>query len=208
MLSIIAGILIALGGTAFLQTKELIGAILFSIGLLTILHYKCALFTGKAGLLADRAIKPLELLKIYCGNLIGSISMAGLLAITPFGEKLGEQAAAINQIRLTNLWYENIVLGLLCGMFMFIAVAHYETKPWVTMMCVVGFILTGVNHCVADMFYLFLGGFSWKGALALLCTSVGNLIGCNFIPLLLRLHQWFQLRNNQSMIQSHRDNVH
>jgi formate/nitrite transporter FocA (FNT family) len=90
MLSIIAGILIALGGTAFLQTKELIGAILFSIGLLTILHYKCALFTGKAGLLVSRAIKPLELLKIYCGNLIGSISMAGLLAITPFGEKLGE----------------------------------------------------------------------------------------------------------------------
>jgi formate/nitrite transporter FocA (FNT family) len=87
-------------------------------------------------------------------------------------------------------------------MFMFIAVAHYETKPWVTMMCVVGFILTGVNHCVADMFYLFLGGFSWMGALALLCTSLGNLIGCNTIPLLLRLHQQIQQRNTRSKTRS------
>ena len=85
---------------------------------------------------------------------------------------------------------------------MYIAVAHYETKPWVTVMCVAGFILSSTNHCVADMFYLFMGGFSWLGLLALGCTTVGNIIGCNLISLLLRLHQWLLSRDTRPKTRS------
>lgn len=66
---------------------------------------------------------------------------------------------------------------------MYIAVKMYSTKPWVTVMCVAGFILTGANHCIADMFYLFLGGVTWDGLLALLYTTAGNIIGTNIIPM-------------------------
>lgn len=202
MLSILAGILISLGGIIYLQVGGPIGALLFSIGLLTILHFKCELFTGKAGLLASRAIRPVKLASIYCGNLIGCAAMGLLLSLTHLGQSIGQSAAAITLIRSTNLWYENIIFGVLCGLFMYIAVTHYETKPWVTVMCVAGFILSGTNHCVADMFYLFFGGFEWTGALALLFTTIGNIIGCNLIPLLLRLHQLIQQHNTRSKTRS------
>jgi formate/nitrite transporter FocA (FNT family) len=65
---------------------------------------------------------------------------------------------------------------------MYIAVAHYETKPWMTVMCVAAFILSGTNHCVADMFYLTLGEFSHEALTALFWTTVGNIIGTNLIP--------------------------
>lgn len=193
MLSIIAGLLVALGGTMYLQIGGPIGAFLFSIGLLTILHYKCELFTGKAGLLASRAIKPIKLFGIYCGNFVGCF----LMSLTYIGV---EAAAAITLIRTSNPWYWNILLGILCGILMYIAVAHYDSKPWVTVMCVAGFILSGFNHCVADMFYLLTGGISWLGLLALGCTTIGNIIGCNLIPLLLRFHEWLQQHNNRSTI--------
>lgn len=98
MLSIIAGLLVALGGIMYLQIGGPIGAFLFSIGLLTILHYKCELFTGKAGLLASRAIKPIKLFGIYCGNFVGCF----LMSLTRIGV---EAAAAITLIRTSNPWY-------------------------------------------------------------------------------------------------------
>lgn len=208
MLSIIAGILIALGGVAYLQVGGPVGAVLFSIGLLTICYYKCELFTGKAGLLASRAIRPIKLVGIWCGNLIGCASMGLLLSLTHFGETIGQSAAAITLVRSSNMWYENIIFGVLCGLFMYIAVAHYDSKPWVTVMCVAGFILSGVNHCVADMFYLFLGGFTWTGALALTLTTVGNVIGCNLIPLLLSLHRLLLSHSTRPKTQSDRDSGH
>jgi formate/nitrite transporter FocA (FNT family) len=52
MLSILAGMLIAMSGIAYLTVGGPIGASLFSLGLLAILHFKLELFTGKAGLLA------------------------------------------------------------------------------------------------------------------------------------------------------------
>ena len=69
---------------------------------------------------------------------------------------------------------------------MYIAVNSYATKPWVTVMCVSAFILSGFNHCIADMYYFFLASpFVDVGlaAIAILCTTVGNVIGGNIIPL-------------------------
>ena len=182
MKSITAGLLIGLGGIMYLTIGRIAGAIFFSIGLLTILHFELNLFTGKAGLLADLGIHTARLGLIWIGNLLGTFIMAGLYSLTG-RVPIAKLAAAINQIRITNLWYQNIILGILCGIFMYIAVKMYSTKPWVTVMCVAGFILTGANHCIADMFYLFLGGVTWDVLLALLCTTAGNIIGTNIIPM-------------------------
>jgi formate/nitrite transporter FocA (FNT family) len=84
------------------------------------------------------------------------------------------------------MWFENIILGIFCGLLMYIAVTAYETKPWVTVMCVSAFILSGFNHCVADMFYCFIASPHINiglAAIMILCTTVGNVIGCNIIPL-------------------------
>ena len=104
MKSIIAGLLIGLGGIMYLTIGGIAGAIFFSIGLLTILHFELNLFTGKAGLLADLGIHPARLGLIWIGNLLGTFIMAGLYSLTG-RVPIAESAAAINQIRITNLWY-------------------------------------------------------------------------------------------------------
>lgn len=61
----LAGILIAVSAIVYLKIGGIVGAFLFSIGLLTILHFKLRLFTGKAGLLSKGRITPIELISIY-----------------------------------------------------------------------------------------------------------------------------------------------
>ena len=50
--SILAGLTIALAAGIYLVVGGPLGAFMFSLGLLTILHFQFYLFTGKAGLLA------------------------------------------------------------------------------------------------------------------------------------------------------------
>ncbi len=82
MLSILAGMLIGLGGIIYLRVGGPVGASLFAIGLLTILHFKLELFTGKAGLLATKEIKPFKLLSIWLGNFLGASGMGVLYSAT------------------------------------------------------------------------------------------------------------------------------
>lgn len=192
MLAFLAGTLISLSAIAYLSIGGIPGAIFFAIGLLTILHFRAELFTGKAGLLASRAISPKDLFRIWCGNLLGCIFMASVIIFTSPGQSIADPASAIILTRISNLWFENIILGFCCGLFMFIAVSFYDTKPWVTVICVAAFILSSTNHCVADMFYYaisFSKETAVRGFVSIFQTTVGNVIGCNFIPLLLRHRQ-------------------
>ena len=82
-LSILAGFLICLSALINLASGGgLIGAFLFSTGLLTILHFKLNLFTGKAGLFFDNKITDVELIKIWIGNFIGCAFCACLMAMS------------------------------------------------------------------------------------------------------------------------------
>ena len=64
--AVIAGLLIGLGVIINIQTKSpILGALLFSFGLLTIIHLKLPLYTGKIGYLKDKLV----LILIF--NLIG-----------------------------------------------------------------------------------------------------------------------------------------
>lgn len=187
--SIFAGLLIAMGGAMYLAIdNEVVGAIMFSLGLLTILHFQLRLFTGKAGLLLSGDIRPVRLGSIWCGNLLGTGIGAMLCLLVSWSDKHGfiQGATKIMNTRTSNMWFENIILGIFCGLLMYIAVTAYETKPWVTVMCVSAFILSGFNHCVADMFYFFIASPHINiglAAITILCTTIGNVIGCNIIPL-------------------------
>ena len=186
--AIIAGILIAAGGAMYLAIGGTVGAVMFSLGLLTILSFKFHLFTGKAGLLTTRDISPYRLGLIWCGNLIGTGIGAILCLLVSWSDKHGFMQGAVNimNTRISNMWFENIILGIFCGLLMFIAVSVYEQKPWMTVMCVAAFILAGFNHCIADMFYFFMASPHINiglAAVTILCTTIGNIIGCNIIPL-------------------------
>lgn len=179
---IMAGIMVAFAATLNLKIGGIVGAILFSLGLLTILTYQFNLFTGKAGLLATKQISLLGLFAIYWQNLIGTAIWVCVLLPTKLYEELQPAVNAINDIRFNNGPLTNFVMGLICGVLMYLAVEFYKSKNYSQLiMCVAGFILFGANHCVADMFYYYMApnfGLAWP----LLFTTLGNIVGCNLIP--------------------------
>lgn len=74
-------------------------------------------------------------------------------------------------------------LGIGCGFLMTVAVKGFQkTGNYLFVVLPVAvFILSGFNHCVADMFYIWLGADTWRDFLSLIPTTIGNIIGCNLI---------------------------
>lgn len=192
MLSILAGFMIAMGGIAYMSIGGIAGALFFSLGLITVLTFNLKLFTGKAGLLATREIKPKELVLIWIGNFIGA-GICGLLAYaTPLSQVLTQKAVGIIATRSQALPQVNLIYGIFCGLLMYIAVTGFKmTGNYLFAIAPVAFfILCGFNHCVADMFYTVMAlGSPWH----LIPTTIGNIIGCNIIP----LSQWRGTQSNQ-----------
>lgn len=124
--SILAGILIAMGCITYLTVGGILGAFMFSFGLLAILRLRLNLFTGKAGLLATNEMNLRELVSIYAGNLLGTGFIACLFAITENGQTLSKQAYQIVQARLSANPLDNLIYAILCGMLMSLAVTIFE----------------------------------------------------------------------------------
>lgn len=187
--AILAGFFIGIGAAVYLTIGGVVGAAFFSVGLATILVFGFSLFTGKAGLLATGEIRPLELLNVWLDNFIGVILCTRLLTLTPIGADLVAKAAAIVEVRNSNSIITNLVLGFFCGVLMYAAVTGYKkmSNLFYIILPVVTFIMVGCNHCIADMAYIMLGADEWADFISLVPTTAGNVIGCNFIPLLLRL---------------------
>lgn len=173
-----------MGGIINLTLGGLAGALFFSLGLITIVTFKYDLFTGKAGLLATKEIKAKRLIGIWFGNFVGAIVCAVLVSMTPSGQTLACKAADIVALRSGQSAFVNLILGIYCGMLMYIAVTGFKvTQNYLFIVAPVAFfILCGFNHCVADMFYTSLGATQWRDFIHLIPTTIGNVIGTNIIP--------------------------
>ena len=81
---IYAGIMIGIGGTIYLSvSNQVVGAILFAIGLLTICVYKMNLYTGMIGYILENKLGYLKTLTFtLLGNLLGTIITALLILNT------------------------------------------------------------------------------------------------------------------------------
>ena len=121
-LSMLAGMAITLGATVYLSVGGVVGALLFSVGLMTVVAFKLDLFTGKAGLLATNEITIGKLVKIWFGNFFGAFLTSLAVLISPIGEKVAVSATPILETRLGNHPVENLILGIFCGILMYIAV--------------------------------------------------------------------------------------
>ena len=178
-MSILAGIFIGIGGIVYLSVGGVCGALLFAVGLLTICHFKYALFTGKTGFVLTGEIKISEILRIWLGNFVGTFIAASLAIWSGKSVALYSMAAALVDTRWANGPIVNLCLGIFCGMLMYVAVTGYaETKNVLFVFVPVAvFILSGFNHCVADMFYLHLAAMNVSDYAVLVPTTIGNLIG-------------------------------
>ena len=124
--SVMGGILIGIGGIAYLTIGATLGAFCFSIGLISILTFTFNLFTGKAGLLVTKDITIKRLMLIWAGNFVGCLIASGFARQIPTWPQISEKATAIINIRASNSFFTNFFLGILCGLLMYIAVTGFK----------------------------------------------------------------------------------
>ena len=195
--SVLAGISIGLGGLVFLSVENrVVGSALFNIGLFVVCTFGLHLFTGKVCYVLenDRAFA-LSLPLIWLGNLCGT-GLTALCVRLSRAAAVAEKAAALCQVKTADSLLSLFFLGLLCNIFIYIAVEGYRSNPhpvgkYLSLFFgVMVFILCGTEHCVADMFYFWVAG-AWSGraALCLLVITLGNAVGSQVFPLLRRFTQ-------------------
>ncbi len=192
LLAILAGIAIAIGGAVYLTLEnKIVGSLMFTVGLYTIVVNGLFLFTGKVGYLVNEKPKYLcTLLVTWLGNLAGTFLAAQLMLVTRIGDKLKEASQLACEVKVSQTLWSAFILAIFCGMLMFIAVDGYkETKnPIILLLCVSVFILCGFEHCIANMFYFSVAG-AWtaKAFGYLVVMTLGNGVGGILIPLVKRI---------------------
>ena len=191
--SICAGLLIGFAGFAYTMVGGVVGAFLFCFGLFGVLYGKWGLYTGYAGSYAWRKAKDWgRLFFILAGNWVGVTAIALLASIANDAsiEKYTEVVSGIITDRTTTEWWVLFVRAIGTGFIMEIAVRYGHKAQYMTVLLGVPvFIVCGLPHCVADIYYYgidwFVNGGSYLNFLAPWSAAiVGNLVGCN-IPRLL-----------------------
>ena len=178
--SVLAGLMIAIGGYVYLGCENrVVGAVFFTVGLITITLFGFDLYTGKIGywLGQSRQERWQTLLSLSC-NAVGCL-IAGL-ARRPAGAVL-----ALCEARLAKAPLTLLVDGIFCGILIFICVEIYKTRGTVLgiLICIPTFILCGFEHSIADIFYFCNARiFSWQAVLVVLLVALGNALGALIIP--------------------------
>jgi len=191
--AILAGMSIAIGGLVFLSVdSKVLGAALFTVGLFTVCTMGFNLFTGKVCyVFQNNKEYAIALPIIWIGNLAGTGLIALFATLTRNAPALTEKAAAMCETKLNDSLASLFFLGILCNTLIYIAVEGYKNNPHepgkylALIFGVMVFILCGTEHCVADMFYFWMGGaFTGRGIVCLLAITLGNAVGGVLFPLL------------------------
>lgn len=213
--AVLAGICIGLGGTVFLRVKDLfpganiVGAILFAIGLFAICTRGYNLFTGKACYIFDNKPAYLGTLGvIWLGNLIGTGLLAfveGLTSLCGTEAGINLTARALVDAKMSTGLGNVFLLAVLCNIFIYLAVNGYANNPHqigkylAIFFGVSVFILSGTEHSIADMYYWAVSGVLMENPgeslMYLLTISLGNVCGGVLFPLVEKAHA--KLTENQ-----------
>ncbi len=206
VLAIFAGAFIAIAGVAStiasysvtnVSIAKVLSATIFPMGLIMVVLFKTELFTGNCLLvipLIKKEIKVKDLIKnliiVYLGNLIGAIVVAMMLKVSGHYENV-LYLEAVLKIAKTKVGYsflKSFILGILCNILVCMAVLlsfsvkSSGTKALLIFIPIFLFIMLGLEHSVANMYYLASGylnkGIGLKAILNnLIPVTLGNIIG-------------------------------
>lgn len=187
--SILAGICIAIGCNIYLACEnKYIGAILFSIGLITILLLDFNLYTGKIGYVLQKDIVNIkQIVIILFGNVIGCVCI-GLMFQSDIAQTICEN-------KLQSSLLSVLPKSIMCGLLMFIAVDSYKRYKTIlpTVFCIPTFILSGYEHSIADIAYFTMGRVITLKVLCFIIIAImGNAIGGLLIPI---CNKWIENLN-------------
>ena len=194
-----AGIFIGIAGTVYLASaNSVVGAFLFGFGLLTIVCFSLKLYTGAIGYLVDQGSNFFrylyDLLLIWLGNLAGCAAVGYAIRTTRVINSLEAKVQNIVNIKIADTPASLLILSIFCGMLMFTAVDAFRNdklpsvcRPVMVFLCVMVFILSGFEHCIANMYYFSVAdAWSSRTLLLILWMTLGNSIGGNFFAALVK----------------------
>lgn len=185
--SILAGIYIGIASLMYIKVGGVVGACLFSFGLVAVVCSQAKLYTGMAGFIKTKE-DAYELPLILLGNVIGC-GVIAFISLTSL-PGISDSAISVVEARLEKTWWQAFLLSVGCGILMSTSVQNL--KPWILnknwlplLFAVPIFILVGFLHSVADFFYYTCGKFwmmeNWPKVLEIWISVVfGNFVGCNF----------------------------
>lgn len=180
--AIYAGFMIGIGGIVYLSLEnKIIGSLLFSFGLLTIVTQGFYLYTGKIGFV-KKFRELLDMLFIIAGNFIGTF----IATFMSHMAHLNIDSAELASKKLNNSIPNVFFLSVFCGVMMFLAIDNFNKSKNILFIIapVMIFILSGFEHSVANMFYFNLAGqYSVKSFGYIFIMLVGNGIGAKIFNL-------------------------
>lgn len=179
-----AGFLIGIGCIAFsVSSNPIVGSFLFSLGLYGIVVNRYLLYTGKIGFLNEEYDYK-DLLIILLGNFVGIFILCflfGRFATLDFSKTI---YMSLNKSDESIL--DCLIRSIGCGILMYLAVISYKNSesknPLLIIMPIMCFILSGFEHCVANVGYMALSGvFYFKNLIIMILgNSIGSLMLSKF----------------------------
>jgi len=184
VLAILAGVFIALGaefytlvvhdsGLAF-GLNNLIGGLVFCLGLILVVIAGAELFTGNTLIVMgfiERKVSARQLLKgwsiVYIGNLAGSLAMVLLMYYTAqwgfHGAMVGGKALLIANAKVNMTFLEAFMRGILCNVLVCLAIwlafsgRSTIDKILAVIFPITAFVASGFEHSVANMYFVPMG---------------------------------------------------
>lgn len=207
LMAFCSGIMIGIGGAAFLLALnlfgawgKLIGAMLFSLGIFAIVMYEMRLFTGLVSDIPEMGVRNLWKLPVcFLCNMLGVIGTAALLQNSFLADTIVPQAQSMMSAKLTaeNWGVKALTSSMLCGFLITLSIGSVKYAPRKglsvsvgVMFPIVAFAFCGFDHSVANTLYIYFLGFSGKAVVYLLVCIVGNILGGVILPLFSLFRAW------------------
>ena len=187
ILAVAAGLLIGLGGVTSSTAAHgldnagmvrLVSGLIFPVGLMMVILMGTELFTGNALMIMaalDGRITWARLARnwaiVFVGNLVGAVALAACMAffgqLNIGGGDLAVYTAMVGAAKNNMPWMNAFMLGVFCNLMVCIAVYQANTAQDTAgrilgiFFPIMGFVLAGFEHCVADMYYVPAGIFAY-----------------------------------------------
>ena len=218
LLAVAAGVFIGLGAVTSSTAAHalenagmvrLVSGLIFPIGLMMVILLGTELFTGNALMVTAAVSGKISwklLLRnwgiVFLGNLVGAVALAALMAffgqLNIGGGDLAVYTAKVAAAKNGLPWMNAFVLGVFCNLMVCVAVYLANTaqdtagKLLAIFFPIMGFVLAGFEHCVADMYYVPAGIFAYMNpaytgmidaaGINVALLNFGDFIFANLIP--------------------------